>query len=166
MAARDCKQMIYNSIFFWRLRKHKEPCWILTQWQIKANEHHRRHRIAVERIFHANKEADGHTMEDRELWPRDTSCKSKADGHHGKDRIAGKGYFMQIWSKWAYPGKTGLRANKISCIPFEIPKSQKLRGSLNICDLRKTVKVWQNLYSFSSFNGFDKFYEINLWHFK
>jgi len=42
--------------------------------------------------------------------------------------------------------KTGLRANKISRIPFEIPKSQNFLGSLNICDLRKSVKVWQNLY--------------------
>lgn len=38
-----------------------------TRSHVESNEHHRRHRIAVERIFHANKEADGHTMEDREL---------------------------------------------------------------------------------------------------
>jgi hypothetical protein len=36
------------------------------------------------------------TTEDTGLRARDISCEFKADGHHGRHRIAGKGYFMQI----------------------------------------------------------------------
>lgn len=86
----QCNYDIQCNFFFFKITKAQRAMLNINPVANKSKWAPWKTGIAVKRIFHANQEADGHTMEDTELWLRDASCKCEADGQHGKDRITGE----------------------------------------------------------------------------